>query len=87
MKSLNRLGRASKHRELMIRNMVGSLIEHERIRTTLAKAKALRRTADRVVSVAKKDNGRNTRMIYNYLNRILLTRHVTAKLMTQLVNR
>ncbi|EWM27294.1 ribosomal protein l17 [Nannochloropsis gaditana] len=48
-----KLGRTSSHRWAMLRNMVTSLVEHERIRTTTAKAKELRRVADRMVTWAK----------------------------------
>lgn len=48
-----KLGRTTSHRQAMFRNMVTSLIEHERIRTTVPKAKEMRRIADRVVQWAK----------------------------------
>ncbi|MDZ4816470.1 MAG: 50S ribosomal protein L17 [Verrucomicrobiota bacterium] len=49
-----RLGRKSKHRELMFANLLSSLFTHGRIRTTLAKAKAARPLAERLVTLAKK---------------------------------
>ena len=49
-----KLGRDSAHRWAMMRTMVTQLIEHERIQTTVARAKELRRVADRVVTFAKK---------------------------------
>lgn len=49
-----RLGRKSKHREAMLANMIASLIEHGRIKTTLAKAKAAKPLAERLVTMAKK---------------------------------
>ena len=51
---LRKLNRTSSHRAAMFRNMVTSLIEHERIRTTLPKAKEMKRIADRAVTWAKK---------------------------------
>ena len=51
-KSGRKLGRNASHRRAMFRNMVTSLIEHERITTTEAKAKELRRFADRTISVS-----------------------------------
>ncbi len=48
-----KLGRHTQHRNLMFRNMVVSLIEHERIKTTLAKAKELRGWMDRMVTLGK----------------------------------
>ena len=50
-----KLSRHTKHRELMFRNMLVSLLQHERIRTTLAKGKELRIWADQIISLAKKD--------------------------------
>ncbi|HUL19804.1 MAG TPA: 50S ribosomal protein L17 [Thermodesulfobacteriota bacterium] len=49
-----KLSRHTQHRELMFRNMLVSLLQHERIRTTLAKGKELRRWADRMISLGKK---------------------------------
>jgi large subunit ribosomal protein L17 len=49
-----KLGRDPKHRWAMLRTMVTQLIEHERISTTVAKAKELRKLADQVVTMAKK---------------------------------
>jgi large subunit ribosomal protein L17 len=48
-----KLSRHTQHRELMFRNMVVSLLQHERIRTTLAKGKELRGWADRIISLGK----------------------------------
>ncbi|MCX8117909.1 MAG: 50S ribosomal protein L17 [Desulfobacterota bacterium] len=50
-----KLSRHTKHRELMFRNMLVSLLQHERIRTTLAKAKELRILADKIITLAKKN--------------------------------
>ncbi len=49
-----KLSRHTKHRELMFRNMLVSLLTHERIKTTLAKAKELRGLADRMITLGKK---------------------------------
>jgi len=49
-----KLSRHTQHRELMLRNMLVSLLQYERIRTTLAKGKELRRWADRIVSLGKR---------------------------------
>ncbi len=53
LKAGRRLGRNSSHRKAMYRNMVTSLVVHGRIRTTLAKAKELRKLADRMVTLGK----------------------------------
>lgn len=59
----NRLGRKPAHRESLERNMVTSLIIHERIKTTKAKARAIRRTAEKMVTRAKEDTVHNRRII------------------------
>ena len=53
-KSSLKLGRTSSHRKAMFRNMVTSLFKHDRIQTTDAKAKELKRWADRLISLAKR---------------------------------
>jgi large subunit ribosomal protein L17 len=55
LKDGRKLGRNSPHRKAMFRNMVTSLIEHGRITTTDAKAKELRRWADRMITLGKRD--------------------------------
>lgn len=50
-----KIGRTSAHRKSLIANMLKSLIEHGRIETTVAKAKELRRHADRMITLAKKN--------------------------------
>lgn len=55
LKDTCKLGRTSSHRRCMFANMLKSLIENERIETTLPKAKALRRYADRMITLAKKN--------------------------------
>lgn len=50
-----KLGRTSSHRRCMIANMLKSLVEHERIETSVTKAKELRRHADRLITLAKKN--------------------------------
>ena len=52
-----KLSRDTAHRLSMLRNMVSSLIEHESIETTVAKAKALRRVADRMITLGKRGDG------------------------------
>ena len=59
----NRLGRKPSHRKALHRNMVTSLIEHERIKTTQAKAKEIRRTAEKMVTRAKVDSVHNRRIV------------------------
>ena len=60
-----RLGRDSSHRKAMFRNMAASLIEHESISTTLAKAKELRRTFEPLITLAKEDDVSRRRRAFN----------------------
>jgi len=59
-----RLNRTSSHREAMFRNMAASLICHEQIRTTLPKAKELRRVAEPLITMAKKESVANRRLAF-----------------------
>src|SRR6478609_7754301 len=58
------LGRNSSHRKAMYRNMVASLVEHELIKTTLPKAKELRRVAEPLITLAKVDSVANRRLAF-----------------------
>ena len=62
-KGFNRLGRKSSHRKALHRNMVTSLIKYEKIETTQAKAKEIRRTAEKLVTRAKVDSVHNRRIV------------------------
>jgi len=64
-KSGRQLGRTSAHRHAMYRNMAASLFEHEIIRTTLPKAKELRRVAEPLITLAKEDSVANRRLAFN----------------------
>ena len=57
-----KLNRNSSHRSAMFRNMTASLVEHEIIKTTLAKAKELRMVAEPLITLAKQDNVANRRL-------------------------
>lgn len=59
------LSRNSPHRKAMLRNMTVSLVEHEVIKTTLAKAKELRMVAEPLITLAKKDSVANRRLAFN----------------------
>ncbi len=66
-KSGRHLGRTSSHREAMYRNMAMSLFEHEVIKTTLPKAKELRRVVEPLITLAKEDSVANRRLAYSRL--------------------
>ena len=61
------LNRNSSHRQAMFRNMVSSLVEYELIKTTLPKAKELRRFAEPLITLAKKDSVANRRLVFSRL--------------------
>lgn len=66
-KSFNHLGRKSAHRKAMLANMANSLIEHKRINTTVAKAKALRSYVEPLITKSKEDNTHSRRIVFSYL--------------------
>lgn len=66
-KAGRKLNRTSSHREAMFRNMASSLFEHEAIRTTLPKAKELRRVAEPLITLAKTDSVANRRLAFSRL--------------------
>jgi large subunit ribosomal protein L17 len=66
-KSGRKLNRTSAHREAMFKNMASSLFKHELIRTTLPKAKELRRVAEPLITMAKTDGVANRRLAFSRL--------------------
>ncbi|MCK5814400.1 MAG: 50S ribosomal protein L17, partial [Flavobacteriaceae bacterium] len=63
----NHLGRKTAHRKAMLSNMACSLIEHKRINTTVAKAKALRQYVEPLITKSKDDTTHNRRIVFSYL--------------------
>lgn len=82
-KKHNHLGRTTSHRRAMLANMASSLIEHKRITTTLAKAKALRVYVEPLITKSKNDTTHSRRVVFSYLqNKEVVTelfRDVAAK--------
>ena len=66
-KSGRRLGRTSSHRKAMFRNMAASLLRHETIKTTLPKAKELRRVIEPLITLAKEDGVAKRRLAFDRL--------------------
>ena len=66
-KAINHLGRQSGHRKALLANMACSLIEHKRITTTVAKAKALRSYVEPLITKSKEDTTHNRRIVFSYL--------------------
>ena len=79
-KAGNRLGRTTAHREAMLRNMVTSLLEHERIVTTVPKAKEARKVADRMITLAKRGDLHARRQALS----VIRSKKVVAKLFDEL---
>ena len=86
-KKFNHLGRKTAHRKAMLANMASSLIEHKRITTTLAKAKALRIYVEPIITKSKNDTTHSRRTVFAYLqNKEVVTtlfREVAEKVATR----
>ncbi len=82
-KKINHLGRKTAHRKSMLANMACSLIEHKRINTTIAKAKALKQFVEPLVTKSKEDTTHNRRIVMSRLKQkeavVELFRDVAAK--------
>jgi large subunit ribosomal protein L17 len=77
---LRKLNRTSSHRLAMLRNMTNSLLRHESIKTTLPKAKELRRVAEPIITLGKKPSLSNRRLAFNRLR----DREMVIKLFAEL---
>ena len=82
-KGPRKLGRSSSHRQALLRNMVTSLLDHERIQTTDAKAKELRRIAERMITLGKRGDLHARRQALS----VIRSKDVTAKLFDELADR
>jgi large subunit ribosomal protein L17 len=78
-----KLGRSSAHRKALLRNMVTSLLDQERIETTHAKAKELRRVADRMITLGKRGDLHARRRALS----VIRSKEVTSKVFDELANR
>jgi len=77
---LRKLNRSSSHRLAMFRNMSNSLLRHEVIKTTLPKAKELRRVVEPIITLGKKPSLANRRLVFNRLR----DRDIVGKLFSEL---
>ena len=66
-KKFNHLSRTASHRASMLANMACSLIRHKRITTTVAKAKALRKYVEPIITRSKDDTTSSRRIVFSYL--------------------
>ncbi len=79
-KSGRKLNRTSSHKKAMFKNMSTSLFEHELIKTTVPKAKELRRVAEKLITLAKVDSVANRRLAFSRLR----SKEIVNKLFTEL---
>jgi large subunit ribosomal protein L17 len=75
-----KLNKTGSHKRAMFRNMTASLVEHELIKTTLPKAKELRRFAEPLITIAKNDSVANRRLVFDRLR----NKETVGKLFTDL---
>lgn len=81
-KKFNHLSRTASHRKAMLSNMAGSLILHKRIKTTVAKAKALRKYVEPLITKSKTDTTHSRRIVFSYLRH----KDIVKELFTTVVN-
>ncbi len=75
-KKINHLGRQASHRKALMSNMAASLILHKRIETTVAKAKALKKFVEPIITKSKEDTTHQRRVVFSYLK----DKYATAEL-------
>ena len=75
-KKINHLGRQASHRKALMSNMASSLILHKRIETTVAKAKALKKFVEPIITKSKEDTTHQRRVVFSYLK----DKYATAEL-------
>ncbi len=82
-KGFNHLSRKSAHRKAMLANMASSLIEHKRITTTVAKAKALRSYVEPLITKSKEDTTHSRRVVFSYLR----NKHAVSELFREVAQK
>ena len=82
-----KLNRTSEHRKALLKNMLNSLIKYEQITTTLPKAKFLKPQADKIITLGKKDNLQNTKLLISKLQEIKSANKVKKTLSKRYINR
>ena len=82
-----KLNRTSEHRKALLKNMLNSLIKYEQITTTLPKAKFLKPQADKIITLGKKDNLQNTKLLISKLQDIKSANKVKITLSKRYINR
>ncbi len=86
-KKFNHLGRKTAHRKAMLANMACSLIEHKRINTTVAKAKAVRQFVEPLITKSKSDTTHNRRIVFRYLRNKFAVTELFREVATKVADR
>jgi len=86
-KKFNHLGRTASHRKALLANMAVSLVEHKRINTTLAKAKALRKYIEPLITKATVDTTHSRRVVFSYLKNKVAVTELFNEVATKIGNR
>ncbi|MCC5920059.1 MAG: 50S ribosomal protein L17 [Cyclobacteriaceae bacterium] len=86
-KRFNHLSRTSSHRKAMLANMASSLILHKRITTSVAKAKALKKYVEPLITKAKNDTTHSRRMVFSYLKKKEPVQHLFDEVAGKIANR
>ncbi len=86
-KKFNHLSRTASHRKAMLANMAISLIMHKRINTTLAKAKALRKYVEPLITKSKDDTTNSRRVVFSYLQNKYAVTELFKEISTKVANR
>jgi len=84
---VNNLGRKSAHRKAMLSNMACSLIQHKRINTTVAKAKALRGFVEPLLTKSKTDSTHSRRTVFSYLQNKDIVSELFREVAPKIANR
>ena len=84
---VNNLGRKTAHRKAMLSNMAGSLIQHKRITTTVAKAKALRGFVEPLLTKSKTDSTHSRRTVFSYLQNKDIVSELFREVAPKIANR
>ena len=86
-KKFNHLGRTADHRKAMLTNMAISLIKHKRITTTLAKAKALKKYVEPLITRSKNDTTTSRRVVFRYLQNKYAVKALFGEVAEKVANR
>lgn len=86
-KKFNHLGRTASHRDAMLANMAISLIMHKRITTTLAKAKALKKYVEPLITRSKEDTTNSRRVVFRYLQNKFAIKELFGEVAAKVANR